>query len=125
MLRGVLIKGLGSLFVEALVAAQRLGVADKVIADIQKTIPGTDWRELATYHLGRVVLHARRRAAEMAEVADTLSEIGIEPLMADAAARREAWCASLDLLERFPDGIPDDMGAILAAFDAAARARNG
>jgi 3-hydroxyisobutyrate dehydrogenase-like beta-hydroxyacid dehydrogenase len=121
MLRGVLIKGLGSLFVEALVAAQRLGVADKVIADIQKTIPGTDWRELATYHLGRVVLHARRRAAEMAEVAATLSEIGIEPLMADAATRREAWCASLELLDRFPEGIPDDMGAILAAFDAAAR----
>ena len=72
MLRGVLIKGLASLFVEALVAAHRLGVADKVIADIQKTIPGTDWRELATYHLGRVVLHARRRAAEMAEVAETL-----------------------------------------------------
>lgn len=125
MLRGVLIKGLGSLFVEALVAAQRLGVADKVIADIQKTIPGTDWRELATYHLGRVVLHAHRRAAEMAEVADTLSEIGIEPLMAEAAAKREAWCASLDLLERFPDRIPDEMGAILAAFEAAAREREG
>ena len=98
-------------------------IADKVIADIQKTIPGTDWRELATYHLGRVVLHARRRAAEMAEVAATLSEIGIEPLMADAATRREAWCASLELLDRFPEGIPDDMGAILAAFDAAARER--
>ena len=125
MLRGVLIKGIASLFVEALVAAHRLGVADKVIADIQKTIPGTDWRELATYHLGRVVLHARRRAAEMAGVADTLSEIGIEPVMAEAAARREAWCASLELLERFPDGVPDDMGAILAAFEAAAREHEG
>ncbi|MDP6804180.1 MAG: DUF1932 domain-containing protein [Rhodospirillales bacterium] len=125
MLRGVLIKGIASLFVEALVAGHRLGVADKVVADIQKTIPGTDWRELATYHLGRVVLHARRRAAEMAEVAEALSEIGIEPVMAEAAARREAWCASLELLDRFPEGIPDDMGEILAAFEAAAREREG
>jgi hypothetical protein len=61
----------------------------------------------------------------MAEVAETLSEIGIEPMMAEAAVKREARCASLDLLERFPDGIPDEMGAILAAFEAAAHEREG
>ena len=54
---------------------------------------------------GRVVVHGERRAREMEEVAATLRAIGIEPIMAEAAARRQDWSARLSLRERFgPDG---------------------
>jgi len=43
--------------------------------------------------IGRVVLHGERRAREMEEVAGTLRAIGIDPMMAEATARRQDWAA--------------------------------
>jgi hypothetical protein len=41
----------------------------------------------------------------MEEVAETLRAIGVEPIMAEAAARRQAWSARLDLRSKFgPEG---------------------
>jgi hypothetical protein len=41
----------------------------------------------------------------MEEVAETLRAIGVEPIMAEATARRQDWGATLDLKSRFgPDG---------------------
>ena len=55
--------------------------------------------------VGRVVLHGERRAREMEEVAETLRSLGIEPIMAQAAARRQEWCAQLGISSAFgPDG---------------------
>jgi hypothetical protein len=42
-----------------------------------------------------VVEHGRRRAEEMREAAVTVRESGLEPLMATAAAERQAWLAGL------------------------------
>lgn len=97
MLRSVLIKGMEALFVEAMLGAGRLGVQDRVIASLQTTLPGMDWQRLIGYHLSRVALHGRRRAAEMDAVAETLSELGVEPLMAEATARRQRGVVALDL----------------------------
>jgi hypothetical protein len=50
-------------------------------------------------------VHGRRRALEMEEVAKTLRAVGIEPIMAEAAARRQEWSAQLDLRSHFgPEG---------------------
>src|SRR3546814_10496637 len=64
MSRSVFMKGVESILCESLVAADRAGVADRVLASIQATFPGLDWRALATYHMGRMALHGRRRAIE-------------------------------------------------------------
>ena len=57
------------------------------------------------YMVGRVVVHGERRAREMEEVAETLRAIGIEPIMAEAAARRQEWSARLGLRAHFgPEG---------------------
>jgi hypothetical protein len=41
----------------------------------------------------------------MEEVAETLRAIGVEPIMAEATARRQDWGAALDLKAHFgPDG---------------------
>ena len=55
--------------------------------------------------VGRVVVHGERRAREMEDVAETLRAIGVEPIMAEAAARRQQWSADLGLRGQFgPDG---------------------
>src|SRR5262249_10179213 len=73
---------------------------------LNDSFPGIDWQKLADYMVGRVVVHGERRAREMEEVAETLRAIGIEPIMAEAAARRQDWSAALDLRSHFPPDGP-------------------
>ena len=54
----------------------------------------------------RSAMHGERRGHEMEEVARTLEEMGVEPVMAEAAARRLLWCAGLGLKGHFDDQRP-------------------
>jgi hypothetical protein len=50
------------------------------------------WDEkLPDYLVGRVAEHGKRRAAEMREAAEAVRDIGMDPLMAAAAAERQDW----------------------------------
>jgi alkylation response protein AidB-like acyl-CoA dehydrogenase len=50
------------------------------------------WLEtLPDYLVSRVAEHGRRRAAEMREVARTLEDVKLEPMMAQATAARQDW----------------------------------
>lgn len=118
MIRSVMVKGLEALFVESLTAAHRAGVEDKVIESLGESFPGLDWRGKAGYHLGRVALHAARRADEMEEVAETLRDIGVPPTMADAAAKQLRMCADMGLREDFLDDLPDEIAPYVAALSA-------
>jgi 3-hydroxyisobutyrate dehydrogenase-like beta-hydroxyacid dehydrogenase len=90
MCRSVLIKGIEALAVESMLAARRFGAEEPVLASLNKTFPGIGWdRHLPDYLISRVAEHGRRRAAEMREVARTLTDIGIEPTMAAATAVRQ------------------------------------
>lgn len=93
MCRSIVVKGLEALMLECVLAATRFGANDLVFASLDESFPGLDWKQLAGYMIGRVVVHGERRAREMEEVAGTLRAIGIDPIMAEAAARRQAWGA--------------------------------
>ncbi len=93
MCRSVIIKGLESLVVESFTSARAYGVEDRVLASLQETFPGLAWDELGTYLFSRTALHGKRRAEEMREVAVTVREIGLEPLLASAIAERQDWMA--------------------------------
>lgn len=54
-----------------------------------------DWQREADYLVSRVVQHGRRRAAEMREVARTVEEAGMQPLLAAPTAQRQDWMADL------------------------------
>jgi 3-hydroxyisobutyrate dehydrogenase-like beta-hydroxyacid dehydrogenase len=95
MCRSVIIKGIEALCSEAFLAARAYGVDSRVLASLSDTFPGTDWHKFAGYQVGRSLVHGRRRAAEMREVALTVQEAGIEPLMAQATALRQDWAADL------------------------------
>ena len=105
MCRSIIVKGLEALLVECVLGASHYGAEQRVFASLTETFPGIDWNKLADYMVGRVVVHGERRAHEMEEVAETLRTIGIDPIMATATARRQAWSAELDLKSKFgPEG---------------------
>ena len=80
MVRSVMIKGIEALTLECFLAAARAGVVEQVAASMKNNYPGLDWAKIA-YNLERMAAHGERRAAEMEESADTLRELGVEPLM--------------------------------------------
>jgi 3-hydroxyisobutyrate dehydrogenase-like beta-hydroxyacid dehydrogenase len=105
MCRSIVVKGLEALMCECVLGAAQFDADEHVFASLDESFPGIDWKKLADYMVGRVVVHGARRAREMEEVAETLRSIGVEPIMADAAARRQQWSADLGLRGRFgPDG---------------------
>ena len=105
MCRSIVVKGIEALLAECVLGASQYDADDKVFASLQETWPGIDWKQLADYTMGRVVVHGERRAREMEEVAETLRAIGVDPIMAEATARRQDWSAALNLKAHFgPDG---------------------
>ena len=101
MCRSIMIKGMEALVTECVLGATRYGAAERVFASLDETFPGIDWSKLASYMVGRVVVHGERRAREMEEVAATLREAGVNPMMAEATIRRMDWSVELGLKEHF------------------------
>jgi 3-hydroxyisobutyrate dehydrogenase-like beta-hydroxyacid dehydrogenase len=92
MCRSVIIKGIEALAVESLFAARRYGAEKEVLASLAATYPQMGWdRQLPDYLISRVAEHGKRRAAEMREAAETLKNVGVEPLTALATAERQDW----------------------------------
>ncbi|MFQ5995011.1 MAG: DUF1932 domain-containing protein [Acidiferrobacterales bacterium] len=116
MFRSIVVKGLEALFIECVLAASRYGVAERVLESVQTGYPGIDWNKLASYLIGRTAIHGKRRAHEMEEVARTLEAMGIEPIMADAAARRILDAANAGLKARFGDTPPASYHEVVQAI---------
>jgi 3-hydroxyisobutyrate dehydrogenase-like beta-hydroxyacid dehydrogenase len=115
MFRSIVVKGLEALFLECVMAASRYGVAEKVLQSVGTGYPGLDWNALANYLIGRTAMHGERRAHEMEEVASTLRAMDIEPIMAEAAARRIGSFARLGLKRRFGDRPPESYHEVIRA----------
>jgi 3-hydroxyisobutyrate dehydrogenase-like beta-hydroxyacid dehydrogenase len=94
MCRSVIIKGLEALIAESLLAARQYGVESTVLASLSDLLPNTDWSERARYMLSRSLLHGRRRAEEMHQVAQTVGDAGIDPWMSKASIHRQAWAGA-------------------------------
>lgn len=86
MVRSIVMKGLEAIVAECVLAGSRAGVIDEVMASLDATYPGFDWKAKAGYMLERMLAHGARRAAEMREVARTVEELGLPPRMAEATA---------------------------------------
>jgi len=115
MCRSVVVKGLEALLLECAMGSVPYGADERVFETLDETFPGIDWKRLASYMIGRVVEHGERRAREMEEVAATLRSIGVEPIMAEATARRQDSLSSLGLLDYFGGEAPDDYRAVAQA----------
>lgn len=104
LLRSILIKGMESLFAESMEAAGKAGVEEEVLASLQATYPGLDWRKAAGYQLSRATIHAARRASEMREAEELVRELGIKPVMAKAIAERQQNLSDRDVASYYKPG---------------------
>jgi 3-hydroxyisobutyrate dehydrogenase-like beta-hydroxyacid dehydrogenase len=87
MCRSVVIKGLEAIAVESMFTARRYGAEDAVLKSLAATFPEMGWHDkLPDYLISRVAEHGKRRAAEMREAAQAVTDAGRQPYMASAAA---------------------------------------
>ena len=91
MCRSVMIKGLEALTTECMLAARHYGVEQDVLRTMGDTLPHPDWPGLARYVISRALIHGKRRAEEMREVAKTVQDAGVEPLASQAIVARQDW----------------------------------
>jgi 3-hydroxyisobutyrate dehydrogenase-like beta-hydroxyacid dehydrogenase len=124
MVRSVMIKGIEALTLECFLAASRAGVIDEVAVSMKNNYPGLDWTKIVPYNLERMASHGERRAAEMEEVADTLRELGVEPLMTMATVKRQREMGQIGRQQPVRASLPQGRTAILSAISAAARDRH-
>ena len=118
MCRSIVVKGLEALMCECVLGASRYDASAHVFASLNESFPGLDWQKLADYMIGRVVVHGERRAREMEEVAETLRAIDIDPIMAEARARRQDWSAILGLRAHFGAEGPRTAAEVVAVVSA-------
>lgn len=117
MCRSVIVKGVEALLTESLLTARRYSVEETVVSSLSDLFPGPDWSELSRYMISRTLEHGKRRAEEMREVARTVEEAGLSPLMSSACAERQdrsaafAYALSCDSLPDMLDAILDGAGA--------------
>jgi 3-hydroxyisobutyrate dehydrogenase-like beta-hydroxyacid dehydrogenase len=116
MCRSIVYKGLEAILFECVLGASQYGAEERVFQSLDESFPGMNWKALADYMIGRVVVHGERRAREMDEVARTLEELGVEPMMASATARRMDWAAALGLREKFGGEFPETYQKVLEAI---------
>ena len=109
----IVVKGLEALLFECALAARRYDADERVFASLNESLPGQDWTKLAGYMMSRVLEHGERRAREMEEVAETLRAAGIEPIMAQATARRQELGAQLN---DFAGNVPEDYRDVVQAL---------
>jgi 3-hydroxyisobutyrate dehydrogenase-like beta-hydroxyacid dehydrogenase len=121
MIRSVMIKGIEALTAECFLAAQRADIADEVAASLKNNYPGVDWGQVIEYNLERMASHGIRRAEEMEQVAATLAELGIAPLMTDATVIRQRQMGELGKQEDVRAAKSAGKTAMLDAINAAAR----
>ena len=89
MIRSVMVKGLEALSAEFILAADRAGVTDAVLASLDDSWKEQPWQGRVDYNLDRMLAHGLRRAAEMEEAAKTLEELGVEPAMTRGTIERQ------------------------------------
>lgn len=119
MCRSVMVKGIEALTTESMLAARHYGVEADVLASLGDTLPHPDWRGLARYVISRALIHGKRRAEEMREVARTVDEAGVAPMLSSAIAERQDWAAARGRAMGKALLATTDLDELLAGVEAA------
>lgn len=81
MFRSVFMKGLPQLMIEAMVPAAKYGALEALIDSLNGSLVGKTIEELSQVFIARTMVHAERRAKEMADAVSTLEELGLDASM--------------------------------------------
>jgi 3-hydroxyisobutyrate dehydrogenase-like beta-hydroxyacid dehydrogenase len=121
MIRSVMIKGIEALTLECFLAASRAGIVDEVAASLKNNYPTLDWNRVIEYNIERMASHGVRRADEMDQVAETLRELGIDPLMATATSTRQREMGLIGKTPAVRATLKDGRAAMLEAISEATK----
>lgn len=116
LVRSIAMKGLASLAVETLEAAVKLGVESLVLKSIADTMTAAPFEETLDWLVTASAIHAQRQVHEMHDVMTMMKEIGVEPTMTDATAKRLEWLESKKYKERFQGKKPKKWEEVAAAW---------
>jgi len=116
MLRSVFAKGVEALLLEMLVGAKRCDLAEPLMEAIVEHMDGSSFQEIANTWITTNVIHAERRTEEMEHVIQTLSELHVRPIMAEAVRDRLRTSSQSGLREFFKGKKPDDYREVIAAM---------
>lgn len=117
IVRSLLAKGLEALYVEALVAAQRLGIEHEVLGTFAEMLDGRSAEGMAELLVTTHVLHAERRMDEMEMSIEAIAATGMEPNMAQAAYRVLARTAHSPSLAQQEKQLPQTWSAAIELLD--------
>lgn len=112
MVRSVFVKGLEALTAQTLLAAERSGCFERILASLSHSYPGLKWQEFPHYQIERMLTHGVRRAAEMRESARTMDELGYDGELVRQIAELQA------LMGAAAAQPADSLAATLAAINA-------
>jgi 3-hydroxyisobutyrate dehydrogenase-like beta-hydroxyacid dehydrogenase len=117
IVRSVLAKGLEALYVEALVAARRMGVEREVLDTFCEFLDARPAAATAELLVTTHVKHAARRMHELDMSVAAVAETGLEPTLARAIRDVLAATAARDVAAKFGGEVPPNLDAALAALD--------
>lgn len=116
LVRSIFMKGIASLMIEMLQAADAYGVSDEVVASVSKSMDNIPF----TSHLDRLVtgsaLHCVRRAAELKGSIAMLSEAELSPEMTVATKHRLEALESYEFAKQYVDHKPAGWQEIIEAI---------
>lgn len=116
MLRSVFAKGVEALLLEMLVGAQRCNLVQPLMDAIVKHMDGSPFEEIANTWITTHVIHAERRTEEMEHVIETLNELNVKPIMAEAVRNRLRTSSQSGLKDFFKGQKPDDYREVIDAM---------
>jgi 3-hydroxyisobutyrate dehydrogenase-like beta-hydroxyacid dehydrogenase len=110
MLRSIFMKGIEALILECLVAGQRAGIAADVFADIQRFMDERPFGQLTSGWICSHAMAHERRYHEMLQVAETMGELDLEPLMTEGTVaffRRSGELGFEDAFDARPESLEE------------------
>ena len=112
MLRSIFSKGLEALILELLIAGKRAGLEKDLWKDIADFMTRNPFDRVAPNWVRTHAVAYERRYHEMVQVAETMRELGVEPVMTSGTEAFFRRSLSLGLKDGFPEK-PSSMGAVI------------
>lgn len=107
ILRSIFTKGLEALLLETFTSAYHYGVLENVYGSIQEMLLREPICPMFERMVTTDVVHARRRAKEVGDVAEMLRGDHLDCTMSQAAFEKLTWSAECGVKEHFGGMIPD------------------
>lgn len=115
--RSVFMKGLQALLVETFLFARKAGVEDVVLDSLAATMGKASFTDTLKRLVTADLVHAERRAHEVADSALVMKDLGITPIVAAAVERRLLASAALGYREELGGKAPSDLSEVYALWE--------